>query len=94
MEVSSGKPYIEYNLMSDETKLRLFKEDIDESELVWHRDRFNRHVYVMDGVGWKLQMDNELPTDLVIGKKYEIPKMVYHRIIKGDGSLVLRIREI
>ena len=93
VEVSSGKPYHDFNLMTDQ-KLRLFREDVKEEQLIWHRDLSNREVRVEDGVGWKLQMDNELPVDLVIGEKYNIPKMTYHRLIKGKGNLVLRIQEI
>ena len=93
MVVSSGKPYHEFDLQCNE-KLRLFYEGVSEEDLVWHRDLKTRHVSVMDGEGWKLQMDNEQPLELKIGDKHTIPKMVYHRLIKGTGNLVLRIREL
>lgn len=93
MEVSSGKPYTEFSLMTDD-KLRLFSENVNPDELVWHRDVNPRRVYVQRGKGWKLQMDNELPKELKIGHVYEIPEMTYHRLIKGTGSLLVRIKEL
>ena len=38
-----------------------------------------------------LQMDNEEPVELVKGENYFIPKMEYHRIIKGEESLIIEI---
>jgi hypothetical protein len=40
-----------------------------------------------------LQMDDELPEELKHGRIYHINKMVYHRLIKGSGKLLLKIRE-
>ncbi len=44
-----------------------------------HIDRFkqDRVVSVVKGEGWKLQMDNKLPEELVKGKTYVIKKMDY-----------------
>ena len=84
------KPYVNtYN--SDGSFTRVFNEDVDESELVWHRDERDRKIEVFSGTGWKIQFDNELPVDInTVG---EIPSMVYHRLIKGQGKLVLEITE-
>ena len=73
--------------------LREFDGDVDEQELVWHRDRNDREVTVIEGTGWKLQMDNELPKELMVGKLYNIKAMEYHRLIKGNGTLKLKIWE-
>lgn len=73
--------------------LREFDGDVDEQELVWHRDRNDREVAVVEGIGWKLQMDNELPKELMVGKLYNIKAMEYHRLIKGNGTLKLKIWE-
>ena len=35
-------------------------------------------------------MDNQLPEELKKGKLYKIPKMEYHRLIKGTDKLVLK----
>jgi hypothetical protein len=36
-------------------------------------------------------MDNKIPQKLIVGEKYIIPKGEYHRVIKGDGNLVVKI---
>jgi hypothetical protein len=56
-----------------------------------HRDRETRLVEVIDGNGWQLQLDNELPVEMKKGGKYTIPEGVYHRTIKGEGSLKIKI---
>ena len=73
--------------------LREFQHDVDEDELIWHRDKSDREIAVMSGFNWKLQMDNELPEELKQGRVYHINKMVYHRLIKGSGKLLLKIKE-
>ena len=56
--------------------LREFKQDVDDSELVWHRDRSDREITVLSGYNWKLQMDDNLPEELKHGRIYHIKKMV------------------
>lgn len=70
--------------------VRRFSEDIDPTELMWHRDLRNREIKVLEGSGWKIQIDNELPVDM---NSSFIPKKVWHRVIKGTGNLVIEIRE-
>jgi hypothetical protein len=72
---------------------RTFDEAIDEMELVWHRDKKDRMVKVIQSEGWKFQMDNELPIELKRGTELFIPKEVYHRVIKGNGELKIEIKE-
>jgi quercetin dioxygenase-like cupin family protein len=90
-DLSIGKPYTEY--LGSGYKLRVFLFDTPEEELVWHRDRSDREVEVVSGVGWKLQLDDQLPEELHPGGIYYIPAMTYHRIIKGSTSLTIKIRE-
>lgn len=85
-------PYNDVGLDTD-IMLREFKQDVDDSELVWHRDRSDREITVLSGYNWKLQMDDNLPEELKHGRIYHIKKMVYHRLIKGSGRLLLKIRE-
>jgi len=88
-----SKPYKEIQI-SENKKLRFFHANvINESELVWHRDREDRLVEVVEANGWKFQYDNELPIDLQEGDKLFIPKEHFHRIIKGNGDLVVEITE-
>ncbi len=90
------EPYTEEILEQHGTgvkfKIRTFSEGVDMDELVWHRDREHRTIHVLEGEGWKLQHDDKLPMELEVGKDYYIPKMSYHRVIKGLKRLVLRIQ--
>jgi hypothetical protein len=45
----------------------------------------------LEGNGWMLQLDEELPVKMEIGKQYLIPEGIYHRTIKGDGDLKIKI---
>ena len=79
-----------------ETKLsnmliREFSKDVDSAELVWHQDREDREIVILEGTGWKLQMDNDIPRDMIPGKTFRIPKYTFHRIWKGDSDLVLEV---
>lgn len=74
--------------------LREFKESINSDELIWHLDREDREIFILESNGWKLQMDNELPKELVRGDTHFIPKMTYHRVIKGNGDLRLRLTKL
>ena len=70
---------------------REFDSHLDSKDLVWHRDKEDRTIHILEGLNWMLQMDNEEPFELVKGKSYFIPKMEYHRIIKGEESLIIEI---
>ena len=72
--------------------IRKFSEGVDNSELVWHRDKEDR---IVEGVGytdWMVQLDNRLPIPLT--ETIFIPKEMYHRVIKGTGDLTVRIKKI
>ncbi len=73
--------------------LREFSKDVSSEELVWHMDKRDREVKILEGSGWKLQMDNDIPRDLIIGEIYKIPKYTYHRVWKGDSNLLVEIKE-
>ena len=75
-------------------KIRVFSENTESDELKWHRDREDRLVTVLEGQGWEIQMDNELPKKLEVSQKFLIPEGVYHRIIKGQGDLKVSIEFI
>ena len=75
----------------DDIRIRTFDENVDDEELKWHRDRENRLVEILESDNWYLQMDNELPIKLIVGEKYFIPEGVYHRVIKGNSKLKVRI---
>ena len=85
------KPYSE--VVNGNVRIRTFDSDIDSDELVWHRDRMTRTVTVLESDNWKFQMDDELPRHLNIGDVLNIPAETYHRVIAGNGKLIVRIEE-
>jgi len=72
-------------------KIRVFNEKTNSDEFKWHRDREDRLITILEGEGWKIQIDNELPKDLKSGQTIIIPEGVYHRVIKGDGNLKVSV---
>lgn len=85
-----NRPYNEFINDVDNSIIREFNE-IDVSELVWHRDREDRLVLCLENTNWKLQLENELPILMQKNVEYFIPKNVYHRVIKGDNLLKVKI---
>jgi hypothetical protein len=71
------------------TVIRVFDQDIDPIELMWHRDQEDRIVEALEPTDWLVQLDNQLPT--LIQKPIFIPKYVWHRTIKGSGPLKVKI---
>lgn len=74
--------------------IRRFDSNVDKGELTWHRDGMSRIVEVITSDGWKLQLDNGLPKDLISGEKYFIKKGIWHRILIGRGDLLISIQEV
>ena len=88
----SDKPYTEI-LLENGNRFRVFAESVDTSDLVWHQDQNDRKIYVHESRGWELQFDNKLPLVLEAGNVYAVPRDTWHRVIKGNGNLVLQISE-
>lgn len=86
-----SRPYLENR--KGNRLIRVFKSDVNELELTWHRDRKNRKVEIIESDKWMFQLDNEFPIELKVGDVIFIPKNVYHRIIKGSGNLIISIIE-
>jgi hypothetical protein len=84
------QPYIEIDKTGIQVT-RIFGEDTIVDELVWHRDREDRVIEVLENSDWQFQLDNKLPTELTQGRMLYIPKNTYHRVIKGRGILKVRI---
>jgi quercetin dioxygenase-like cupin family protein len=85
------KPYREK--VNGNIKHRVFNKNTDTHELVWHRDKNDREVTIVEGNGWMFQMDNKLPISLNNGDVLYIPKNTYHRVIRGIGDLKIKIKE-
>jgi len=76
----------------EEGEIRTFSENVQEFELVWHRDKEDRIVYPLHSTDWKFQLDNDIPR--TIEKEIFIPKETYHRLIKGSGDLKVSIKKL
>jgi quercetin dioxygenase-like cupin family protein len=77
----------------DNKIIRTFTPDVDIDELKWHQDLKDREVLIIESGGWEYQEDNNLPIKLKDGQKISIPKMTWHRVIKGVDKLVVEITE-
>ena len=79
--------------IGDKLFLREFRENVNPEELIWHQDREDRVIKVIESNGWKLQLDNQLPVLLEKDSTYNIPAYVYHRVIKGSGRLLIEVEK-
>lgn len=79
------------NPYTDENTTRTFSKDVDKMSLIWHTDQEDRTITVLEGKGWQLQRDNELPLTLNEGDNIFIPMGQIHRVIKGSTDLKLKI---
>ena len=84
-------PYQE--IQQGEITVRAFSKDVQDDELVWHRDRENREVRVLKGNGWQFQREDHLPILLREGDVIQIKKEEWHRVIKGTTDLIVEIRK-
>ena len=86
------KPYTEE--VNDGKILRTFSPNVESDELKWHQDLKDRKVTILEGGGWKFQIEDNLPVKLENANQLFIPKFVWHRVIKGDKNLVVEIEEL
>jgi hypothetical protein len=84
-------PFRENNI-SENTFIREFKSDTDSSEYIWHKDKEDRIVESIGETDWLVQIDNELPKKIK-GQLF-IPKETYHRVIKGNGDLKIKLTKL
>ena len=73
---------------------RKFDSCLDENKLTWHRDKEDREVSLLEGLGWYIQIDNKLPQLMLKGSVFKIPKETWHRIINKNGTnLKINVRK-
>ena len=84
------KPYTDIEVTKDYI-LREFNHSIDPIELLWHRDNEDRTIEIVGDTDWQLQLENKLPTSL--NNRILISKHEWHRVLKGTGSLRLKIHK-
>jgi len=71
--------------------VRTFSKDVDPTSLVWHSDKEDRLIEVIDGEGWSIQMDNQLPFAIGKGDRIFIYEGQIHRVLKGTTDLKIKI---
>lgn len=86
-------PYVEERIDAN-TFYRIFNKEVVSEELVWHRDHSTRVITIIEGEGWLIQLDNQLPVEMKIGDVFNIPAHTYHRIKRGISDLKIMIQEI
>ena len=79
------------NPYTDKSNIRTFSKDVNEMDLIWHRDDEDREITILEGNGWQFQRDNELPLELKVGDSIFIPRHQVHRVIKGTTDLKIKI---
>jgi hypothetical protein len=84
-------PFQETKLIDNEF-IRVFKQDNDSGEYMWHRDFEDRIIESIGETDWMIQIDNELPKQ-IRGKVF-IPMGVYHRLIKGTEDLKIKLKKL
>lgn len=78
--------------ISDTEVIRIFSSDVESEELKWHWDEEDRIIESLEKTDWKFQFDNQLPIN--IEGKLEIKKGVWHRLIKGNNDIKIKIKKI
>lgn len=74
--------------------IRTFRTDVDSDELKWHQDLKDRKVKIIESGGWLFQMEDELPNKMINDETIFIPKLAWHRVIKGDETMIVEIEEL
>lgn len=78
--------------VGESTYERVFKSDLEGSDLLWHWDEEDRIVTPLHETDWQFQFDNELPVE--IKGDINIPTGVWHRLIKGSGDLRIKVKKL
>lgn len=81
-------------ILTNTESIRIFSSSVNENELKWHFDNEDREITFLHDSDWKFQMDNELPITITKDMKVLIPEGEYHRIIKGNGDLKVKVRKL
>jgi len=79
--------------IKDNIFIRTFSVDVDEMDLIWHTDKENRFIKVLEGNGWQFQYDEELPFEMTDGLGFPVMKGQIHRVIKGVGPLKIELHK-
>ena len=87
----SGKPYTEFKDKEGDVT-RLFYERVNPQKLKWHMDDEDRIIQALHKNNWQFQLEDQLPVPL--NKPIFIERHQWHSLIKGDGSLMIKVTKI
>lgn len=77
---------------SDNVFIRKFDSSTPSEEFMWHIDPEDRLIEAISDTDWMLQLEDELPKKIM--GEIRIPAHVYHRLIKGEGDLTIKLTKI
>lgn len=80
-------------MLAENVKYRRILNEGVSDECTWHRDEKDRIVQIVEGQGWKIQFDNQLPVTVRPGDRIRILAQEWHRVIPGKGDLLMIIKE-
>jgi hypothetical protein len=75
-----------------DVSVRKFSENVESSELHWHKDKEDRIVKPLHKTNWLFQRENQLPQP--INGEIKIKAGEWHRVIKGSGDLSIEVKKI
>lgn len=93
-EIETSKPYSDFQDPEGENQqswIRHFSPEIEAEEMIWHRDREDRRIFILQAGGWFLQREDQLPQPIKEGEEIFIQAGEWHRAIGGEGELIIRI---
>lgn len=74
--------------------IRSFSYQTDNSEFVWHMDKEDREIEILESYNWFFQIENELQVLLKNNDIIFIKKNTWHRIInKSDKNLIIKVKK-
>lgn len=82
-------PFIEVEY--DDYLIRTFMPTFPEYLFKWHTDNETRELEILNNTDFKFQFDNEMPMSLREGQKIKVPKGTFHRLIKGNIPVSIKI---
>lgn len=85
-----ANPYTDLEV-TNEYIIHKLDENIDPTELLWHRDDENRTIEIIGETDWQIQLEDQLPT--LLNHPIFIPRHTWHCDIKGNGKLRLKIHK-
>lgn len=71
--------------------IRLFVKDLPSDELIWHWDKEDRTIEVLQSGGWSYQERDKKSRKLKNRETFSIHTGVWHRILKGSGDLIIKV---